>query len=277
MKCKRCGQNHSGNYGKGIFCSKSCKASYANSRITKESIEKTRERFINNPRVKEQIRILTEDAKRRSMALKEKKENHIYTCQNCGVIKRGMYGSGKFCSRKCANTFNSKLNRHEKNKKISEALKGRKNPISKWKSNMEIRKRTYELRLLSIPFSELKFDAIRKRVILEQNRKCNRCGLSRWMDKEIILELDHIDGNRNNNLRENVEAICPNCHSLTPTWRGKNKSNKRNRISDETILRSLIKYGFNMRKALIEVGLAPKGGNYGRCHKIKKIYEAEHS
>jgi len=43
------------------------------------------------------------------------------------------------------------------------------------------------------------------------------------MDQPIPLELDHIDGNHQNNALDNLRLLCPNCHSLTPTFRGKNK------------------------------------------------------
>lgn len=45
--------------------------------------------------------------------------------------------------------------------------------------------------------------------------------------KDIVLELEHKDGNSQNNSKENVCLICPNCHSQTPTYKGKNKGNGR--------------------------------------------------
>lgn len=53
--------------------------------------------------------------------------------------------------------------------------------------------------------------------------KCNNCELTDWLGNHIPLELEHIDGNSSNNLLENLELLCPNCHSLTDTYRGKNK------------------------------------------------------
>lgn len=54
---------------------------------------------------------------------------------------------------------------------------------------------------------------------------CFNCKLTTWMDNPIPLELDHIDGNNQNNNLNNLQLLCPNCHALTPNYRGKNKGN----------------------------------------------------
>lgn len=56
---------------------------------------------------------------------------------------------------------------------------------------------------------------------------CESCGLSKWQGKAIVLEVEHKDGNSENNSPENVCLICPNCHSQTPTYKGANKGNGR--------------------------------------------------
>lgn len=62
-----------------------------------------------------------------------------------------------------------------------------------------------------------------KRYIAEKyDNKCSICTISKWMDKPITLEVDHIDGDHNNNIEDNLRLICPNCHSQTPTYRAKN-------------------------------------------------------
>lgn len=53
-------------------------------------------------------------------------------------------------------------------------------------------------------------------------RVCNSCSLTEWLQGLIPLELDHIDGNHSNNELSNLRLLCPNCHALTPTYRGKN-------------------------------------------------------
>lgn len=45
----------------------------------------------------------------------------------------------------------------------------------------------------------------------EYGEKCNRCGYAEYPE---ILEVHHIDGNRNNNGLENLEVLCPNCHKI---------------------------------------------------------------
>lgn len=54
--------------------------------------------------------------------------------------------------------------------------------------------------------------------------KCSNCGCDgHWQNGVISLELDHINGDNTNNLIENLRYLCPNCHALTETYRGKNK------------------------------------------------------
>lgn len=56
--------------------------------------------------------------------------------------------------------------------------------------------------------------------------KCSNCNLlPEWQNKTLVLQLDHIDGNKNNNLLTNLRFLCPNCHSQTPTYGGKHNKN----------------------------------------------------
>lgn len=69
---------------------------------------------------------------------------------------------------------------------------------------------------------------LRKRLLKEKifEYKCYSCSNTSWLDRPIPLELEHIDGNHYNNKLENLTLLCPNCHALTPTYRGKNKKLK---------------------------------------------------
>ena len=61
------------------------------------------------------------------------------------------------------------------------------------------------------------------------NNKCARCGWSEvnQFTHIIPLEVEHIDGNYRNNKEENLIILCPNCHSLTATYKGANLNNGR--------------------------------------------------
>lgn len=66
---------------------------------------------------------------------------------------------------------------------------------------------------------------IRNYLLDECGRKCPRCG---WGEKNpktglVPLTINHIDGNYQNNVRSNLEVLCPNCHSLTPNFGSLNK------------------------------------------------------
>lgn len=61
--------------------------------------------------------------------------------------------------------------------------------------------------------------------LLQENyfeRKCYNCNNSKWLDKEIPLELHHKNGNNQDNSLENLILLCPNCHALTDNYRSKN-------------------------------------------------------
>lgn len=55
-----------------------------------------------------------------------------------------------------------------------------------------------------------------------KEHRCERCGLREWQGEPIPLQLDHVDGNRSDNRLENLRLLCPNCHSQTETWCGRN-------------------------------------------------------
>ena len=58
-----------------------------------------------------------------------------------------------------------------------------------------------------------------------KDHKCEKCCNLIWNGKPIPLELHHLDGNRFNHCIENLQLLCPNCHSQTDTYKSKNTLN----------------------------------------------------
>lgn len=106
---------------------------------------------------------------------------------------------------------------------------------------------------------------IKERRLLEQ--RCAACSLTEWQGKPITLELDHIDGNHTNSLLNNLRLLCPNCHSQTETFRGKGINTGKTKVTDEELVESL-KHSSNIRRALMKVGLSPRGANYERANHL---------
>ena len=151
----------------------------------------------------------------------------------------------KFCSKNCASGFSTKNKRKEINKKVEKKLKEfYKNNAStgnKFQKGFDPRRKIFTKEDISkgvkasieklnnfyigAKWEEIKNSRVlrKRRIIEEQNFKCNKCKLKDWFDEPLIFEIHHKDGNKKNNDRNNVECLCPNCHSQTDTWRRNNK------------------------------------------------------
>ncbi len=64
---------------------------------------------------------------------------------------------------------------------------------------------------------------LKKRLLAEgiKERRCEMCGTETWNGMPIPLELDHVNGRREDNRLSNLRMLCPNCHAQTPTYRGR--------------------------------------------------------
>lgn len=67
--------------------------------------------------------------------------------------------------------------------------------------------------------------ALKKRLLAEGllEERCAECGISEWNGRPLSLHLDHINGDRRDQRLENLRFLCPNCHSQTETYCGRNQ------------------------------------------------------
>ena len=106
-----------------------------------------------------------------------------------------------------------------------------------------------------------------------KQKKCEICNLlSIWCEKELVLQLHHKDGDNKNNKLENLQILCPNCHSQTINFNGKNKNQKcKVFVKDEKLIDIIIN-SYSKRQALLNAGMLGYGGNYNRINLVMKKY-----
>ena len=76
-------------------------------------------------------------------------------------------------------------------------------------------------------------ESVRRFILQRSQYKCEICGLpNEWCGKPLTLQVDHIDGDSDNNALDNLRVLCPNCHTQTETWCGRqSKNSKRSRYA----------------------------------------------
>ena len=123
-------------------------------------------------------------------------------CINCGLVLTKRH-KVKFCSNKCQSKYQYKR------------------WVDSWKNGKENGNRGITARNISGHL---------KRYLVEKfGNKCLMCG---WGERHPItglvpLEIDHIDGDSENSLENNLRLLCPNCHALTPFYKNMNRGKGR--------------------------------------------------
>lgn len=206
-------------------------------------------------------------------------ENNKKCDYGCGQKAKHQLYNGKWC---CNKSPNSCLHVRKKNSKgLKKAYKeGRKNlnhfdGLRGWSAGKLLLDKNDVFKKRSNYRGETL-----KKYINHFNLKeyrCEKCeNNGEWLDNILVLEIDHIDGDRTNNELENLRYLCPNCHSQTDTFRGRNLNKGIQKVSDEELKNALIREK-NIRQALLKVGMAGKGGNYKRANRIIKKYNISFS
>lgn len=83
--------------------------------------------------------------------------------------------------------------------------------------------------------------------------KCAICGITKWNDKTLSLELDHINGINNDNKLENLRFLCPNCHSQTTTYGSRNQQRNESKYDITEDLRKLVEDTYDKQKSVKRV------------------------
>jgi hypothetical protein len=121
------------------------------------------------------------------------------TCKQCGITKTydPLKSTGQFCSSKCCGRYKIEQTSRE----------------------------LVEKGLVSTNTT------LKRYLIFVRGEKCEECNCgSEWNGKPLSLQVDHIDGDSDNNFPSNIRLLCPNCHSQTDTFSARNKKNtKRNK------------------------------------------------
>ena len=135
----------------------------------------------------------------KNLAKSGKAKENIMNCLNCNKELKGR--ATKYCNNKCQTDY-----QHSQ-------------WIARWQQGEETGiKGKYQIS-----------DHIRRYLQEKYHNQCSRCGWSEInpYTGKVPLEIEHIDGNYLNNSESNLDLICPNCHSLTSTYKGANKGHGR--------------------------------------------------
>lgn len=196
VKCEQCNSKHHGDYASGRFCSEQCYRQFCSNRANQRKQLKAaiiKEHYEKNPRKCPECESALPYEKRRA--------------KFCGHSCAGKYANkGKFWSKK-------KCRRCDKVPECGVLCNScREN--------------------LQDPHAALIDNGSRKpprwALLKIREYRCEGKGcsvVSDWLGSKIVLHLDHINGKKTDHRPENIRWLCPNCHSQTPTFAGRNIKN----------------------------------------------------
>ena len=196
---------------------------------------------------KENLDRMRELAVRRIKELLEEREQEYYKnpklCKHCGKpLPYKDHNKKTFCNSSCSATYhnlrrNSKVRKkfktceccgkvfEKKPKETWQSFNSRQFccPECRYKKAQDDYIRDWKNGKIHVMSDDIP-DRIRNYLLEKANYQCSKCGwheVNKFTGK-VPLEIHHIDGNPYNNSEDNLEVVCPNCHSLTSNF----KSNK---------------------------------------------------
>lgn len=178
---------------------------------------------------------------------------------NTGYVK-------KYCSRKCANSRSFSTSAKNKKsianqKRYAKLTEDEKRALKKRISDKQ--KENARRKMLESDFEKLGQQLKKERILFEQDYVCDICRCEPvWNGSPLNFHLDHINGDRKDNTRQNLRMICPNCHSQTETYCRSYK------IADAKIEEQIIN-GLNNYQICQHLGINTSANSYRRLNKIR--------
>ena len=114
--------------------------------------------------------------------------------------------------------------------KTNQSGKGERKPKTEGSGKLPIKD------ILDGKYPQYQSNKLRKRLFEEgyKERKCEVCGIIEWNGKSLSFECEHINGDSADHRLNNLMIICPNCHSQTDTYKGKNAKRPCNPIGRDS-------------------------------------------
>ena len=172
---------------------------------------------------------------------KDRYESNPRFCQQCKekIPYEKRKWADKYCSRKCSAIENNGKKRSDRavtkclgceNTFIQTKISYRKKFCSIKCQQALARQEAMKL-LVDGKLTKLKNPSLRRLLIEKFSAKCMECGWDKVNPHtgKCPIELEHIDGNSENNVLENLKLLCPSCHSLTATYKGLNRGKGRHK------------------------------------------------
>ena len=191
---------------------------------------------------------------------------------NCGNVSKYQLKNGKWC---CSNDYKKCPNIRRKN---SDSVKKLYKENKKNCNHLE-EKRNWSKNKLLIPIDKVFCNnsntctKVLKKYLIKLNikeDKCEICGLNKWLEKTLTIVVHHIDGNRRNNELNNLQLLCPNCHSQTDNFSGRNKFKIKLSQLDTDVIINMIKNSKSIRDVLMNLNVAVTSKSYEFIKKIMK-------